>query len=345
MVEIDGRYGEGGGQIVRTSLALSSILNVPVHVTDIRANRKKAGLKPQHVTCVRALGTLTDAEVTGAELDSMELYFKPRTHRSGDFSFNVADVKSSAGSVTLILQALLPPLLFSPDTSNVSIRGGTHVEWSPSVHYIMHVFLPTLRRMGAHVRLSLDRWGWYPKGKGSVTVGVEPLQEIQSIRLENRSDLKGVRGFSISSKLPMRVTKRIRRKADSLLSQAGYDAHIRMLDTPASCPGVIFFLWAEFEESWAGFSSLGRRGRPAEDVAEDAVRQFFEFVQTEAAIDEHLADQLIIYLALAKGLSSFSTSRITQHLLTSIWVVEQFLPVKFEVEGEEGEVGKVTRIE
>lgn len=344
MVEIDGRYGEGGGQIVRTSLALSSILKVPIRVINIRANRKKPGLKPQHVTCVKAMTTLTDAEVEGGELDSMELVFRPKTHRSGEFSFNVAEVKSSAGSVTLILQALLPPLLFSPERSKVSLRGGTHVEWSPPAHYIMYVFLPMLEKMGAQVQLSLNRWGWYPRGKGSVTLDVKPFHEIRPIHMDNQTDLKAVRGLSVSSKLPMGITKRIRRRADHLLSEAGHDAHIRMLDTPASCAGVIFFLWSEFEESWAGFSSLGRRGRPAEVVAEDAVNQFLEFLNTKTAVDKHMADQLIIYMALAKGLSSFTTSCITQHLVTSIWVVEQFLPVKFEVEGEEGEVGRVQRV-
>lgn len=345
MVELDGTYGEGGGQIVRTGLALSSILKVPVHVTNIRANRKKPGLKPQHVTCVQALTAITDARVEGGEIDSMNLIFEPKKNRSGEFSFNVAHVKSSAGSVTLILQALLPPLLFGPEKSQVSIRGGTHVEWSPPVHYIMNVFLPTLHRMGANVNLSLDRWGWYPKGKGAVTVSVDPLQELTPIHLDRRGDLKAIRGRSVSSKLPMGISKRQRRQADLLLREAGYDSHIKMLDTPAACAGTIFFLWVEFEKSWAGFSTLGRRGRPPEEVAENTVRKFLEFVDTGSAIDEYLADQLIIYMALAKGPSSFTTSRITQHLLTCIWVVEQFLPVKFEVEGNEGEVGKVVRID
>ena len=344
MVEIDGQYGEGGGQIVRTSLALSSILKEPVHITNIRANRKKPGLKPQHVTCVKALAAITDAEVKGGELDSTDLIFEPKMHRSGEFSFNVADVKSSAGSVTLILQALLPPLLFGPEKSQVSIRGGTHVEWSPPAHYIMNVFLPTLHKMGANVKLSLNRFGWYPKGKGSVTLVVEPLHELHPIQCKDRRDLKSLQGLSVSSKLPMGVAKRLRRKADSLLREAGYDALIKMFDTPASCTGAGLLLWAEFEESWAGFSALGRRGRPAETVAEDAVQQFFDFMKTGAAVDEHLADQLIIYLALAQGVSSFTTSRITQHLLTCAWVVEQFLPVKFEVEGEEGEAGSVNRL-
>ncbi|MFQ6092032.1 MAG: RNA 3'-terminal phosphate cyclase [bacterium] len=345
MVELDGKYGEGGGQIVRTALALSSILKVPVRVSNIRANRKKPGLKPQHVTCVQALTAITDAVVEGAKVNSMELVFEPRTHRSGVFSFNVGDVKSSAGSVTLILQALLPALLFGSEKSHVTIRGGTHVEWSPPAHYIMHVFLPTLRRMGANVNLSLDRWGWYPKGKGEVTVDVEPLQELTPIHLDRRGDPKAIRGLSVSSKLPMTVPKRQRRRADLLLREAGYDSHIKMLDAPASCAGTIFFLWIEFEESWVGFNTLGRRGRPAEEVAESTVRQFLEFMDTGSAIDEHLADQLVIYMALAKGPSSFTTSRITQHLLTCIWVVEQFLPVKFQVEGNEGEVGRVTKID
>ena len=344
MIEIDGKYGEGGGQIVRTSLALSSILGIPVRIDDIRGNRKKPGLKPQHVTCVKALSLITQAAVQGAELESSELTFEPKTHQSGVFSFNVADIRASAGSVTLILQALLPPLLFGSGNSQVTIRGGTHVEWSPTVHYMMNVFVPMLNAMGTNVRVTINRWGWYPRGKGSVTMDVEPVQELHSIDLVERGALQAIRGISVSSKLPMGVTKRMRRKADGLLRDAGYDAHIRMFDTPAACAGAIFFLWIEFEKTWTGFSALGRRGRPAEEVAKDAVGQFFDFMQTDSAIDGHLADQLVIYMALAKGLSSFTTSSISQHLLTCIWVVEQFLPVKFEVEGSEGEKGKVTRV-
>ena len=344
MVELDGAYGEGGGQILRTGLALSSILKVPARVVNIRANRKNPGLKPQHVTCVRALATLSDAAVDGAEINSMEVVFEPKELRSGEFSFNVADMKASAGSVTLILQALLPPLLFGPGKSRVTIRGGTHVEWSPPVHYILHVFLPAVQKMGVHVRMTLNRWGWYPKGKGAVAIDVEPLQELTPVHLEERGDLKALRGLSVSSKLPMMISKRQRRRGDQLLREAGYDAQIRMFETAAACPGAVFFLWAEFDDSWAGFSTLGRRGRPAEEVAGNTVQKFLDFMNTAAAIDEYLADQLIIYTALAQGLSSFTTSRITQHLLTCIWVVEQFLPVQFQVEGEEGEAGKVTRI-
>ncbi|UCE17414.1 MAG: RNA 3'-phosphate cyclase [Gemmatimonadota bacterium] len=344
MVELDGAYGEGGGQILRTGLALASILKVPVRVVNIRANRKNPGLKPQHVMCVQALAALTNASVVGGKINSMEVVFEPKTLRSGEFSFNVADLKSSAGSVTLILQALLPPLLYGPERSRVMIRGGTHVEWSPPVHYLLHVFLPTVLKMGAHGSMNLTRWGWYPKGKGTVTIDVEPLQELIPVHLEQRGALEALRGLSVSSKLPMMISKRQRRKGDQLLREAGYDAQIRMFETPASCPGTIFFLWAEFENSRAGFSTLGRRGRPAEEVAGSTVRQFLEFMDSGAAVDEHLADQLVIYMALAQGQSSIVTSRITQHLLTCIWVVEQFLPVKFEVEGSEGEGGKVTRI-
>ena len=345
MIELDGAYGEGGGQILRTGLALSSILKVPVRIVNIRARRKNPGLKPQHVTCVQALSTFTDATVVGAEINSMEVLFEPKELRSGEFSFNVADLKSSAGSVTLILQALLSPLLYGPGRSRIVIRGGTHVEWSPPVHYLLHVFLPTVQRMGVHANLTLNRWGWYPKGKGAVTVDVEPLQKLTPIHLEERGELKALRGLSVSSKLPMTISKRQRRHADQLLHDAGYDSQIRMFETPASCPGTIFFLWAEFDESLAGFSTLGRRGRPAEEVAGSTVRQFLEFMNSSSAIDEHLADQLIIYMALAQGPSSFITSRITQHLLTCIWVVEQFLPVKFQIDGAEGEGGKVMRVD
>ncbi len=174
MLNLDGSYGEGGGQILRTSLSFSALLGAPVKIERIRAGRPKPGLRPQHLTAVRALARITGAEVAGAELHSQELTFKPRAPKPGHYLFDVAEKSGSAGSVTLIAQTLLPPLLQGGRPSTLILKGGTHVPWSPTAHYLIHVFIPALARLGAPVTMTLERWGWYPRGGGEVRLSLAP---------------------------------------------------------------------------------------------------------------------------------------------------------------------------
>ena len=178
MLHLDGSYGEGGGQLVRTSLSLAALLGEPVKITDIRAGRAKPGLRPQHLTGVEALARITRAEVEGATLGSREVIFKPRTIQAGSYFFDVAEKTGSAGAVTLVAQALLPPLLAAREPTSLTIRGGTHVPWSPSAHYLIQVFLPALAELGAEVSLTLSRWGWYPRGGGEVGLRVLPRMKL-----------------------------------------------------------------------------------------------------------------------------------------------------------------------
>lgn len=329
--------------MLRTSLALSSILGVPVRIDRIRAGRKNPGLQPQHLSCVHALLQITAGEASGAELHSTCLTFHPNTRQPGKYTFDVAQIRPSAGSVTLMVQAILPLLVLADAPSEVVLRGGTHVEWSPPYHYLEAVFLPTVQCMGVKARMELNRWGWYPKGGGEMVLQVKPVDRLRPIKLEDRGNLRALKGISGLSNLKTSIAERQKRQAEQILHRAGYDPQIDIVHRPSEGQGTLFFLWSEFEGSRAGFSSLGRPGKRAEEVAEEACREFLEFVKTPGAIEGHLADQLIVYMALAPGTSSFTTSRITQHLLTNIWVVEQFLPVKFTVEGEEGSPGKVIK--
>jgi RNA 3'-phosphate cyclase len=337
LIQIDGSYGEGGGQILRTALAFSGIFKKALRVHHIRAGRKNPGLQPQHLAAVDALAKVTGARVEGIRIGSDSLTFIPERIVPGDYRFDV----KTAGSVTLMLQALMLPLCFASGTTRLTLIGGTHVPWSPPFHYLQDVFLPTLRSMGIDVEATLERWGWYPKGGGILHLEIKPVKELKPLSLVNRGRLKKIRGISATSHLPRHVGER---QKDEALRRIGkefnMDAEMRILcEVPANGPGSFFFLVAESEGAVAGFSSLGERGKKAEDVAKEAVDSLKDYVESEGCIDPYLADQLVPFLCLVKGNSSFTTTRTTEHLLANLWVVQHFLDTKIATSGEKGRMG------
>lgn len=340
-LEIDGSKGEGGGQILRSGLAMSAVLGRPIRMKNIRAGRSKPGLQAQHLTCVNSLAEITDADVKGAVLGSQELTFVPHTLRPGRYKFDVARVRPSAGSISLVFQAIALPLAFAGDTSKVALLGGTHVSWSPPVHYLQMVYLPCIAQMGLRADIQLKRWGWYPKGGGEAVAEIHPAK-LRGIDLSEPGEKKGIKGISAVSNLPMSIAQRQRDRALRILRSQGMAATFEMVNAPSRGQGTVVFLLAESEKSLAGFTSLGARGKRAEKVAEEACKECMDFLKTGGAVEEHLADQLVPLMALAEGPSCFTTSRISLHLLTNIWVAEQFLPVKFQVDGEEGQPGRIS---
>lgn len=345
MLVIDGSYGEGGGQVLRTCLALSAITGQAVHIEKIRAGRRKPGLAPQHLAGVRAIARVCNAQVEGDRLDSQDLTFAPGSApQAGTYTFDVAQAAKggSAGAVSLIFQTVLLPLAVAEGPSQLTLRGGTHVAWSPPFDYLKRVYLPTLARLGVRAKVHIEKWGWYPVGGGEVQATVEghgTANRLQGLDLRQRAGLLRVRGLSASSNLPKHIRTRQEGAALQALRSNGLNARLDVLDAPAKGQGTIVFLWAEFENVVAGFTSLGERGKPAERVAEEAVEGLLDYLHGDAALDRHLADQLLLPMALATGPSQFTTEAVTQHLLTNAWVINQFLPGRVRVEGVEGQPG------
>jgi RNA 3'-terminal phosphate cyclase (ATP) len=339
LIEIDGSYGEGGGQILRSALALSAILGKPFTIHHVRSKRKNPGLQAQHLEAVKAIAQITEAQTEGVQFGSQKITFNPQKILPGEYHFEVR----TAGSVTLLLQAVLLPLCFSKGISTVTLIGGTHVPWSPTFHYLSEVLLATLQRMGVSAEATIEKWGFYPKGGGRIQLTINPLHVLRPISLVDRGSLKRFRGISAISNLPRHVADRQKEQAlKRIQRELKTDGEITVLyDVPSNGPGSFLFMLVEYENVIAGFSSIGVRGKPAEKVADEAVDSLKDYIESDGCIDPHLADQVVPFMALAKGNSSFTTNRITEHLLTNLWVIRHFLDVAISREGEKGEKGRV----
>jgi RNA 3'-terminal phosphate cyclase (ATP) len=342
MIEIDGSHGEGGGQILRTSLAIAALLGQEIEIVNIRANRRKPGLRPQHLCACRAAAAITGGTLQGAELGSSRLRFCPGLTRAGSYRFDVSEAAPSAGSTGMIFQTVLPPLAFAEKSSRLTLLGGTHTPWSPPVHYLGEVFLPALSSMGLRADIDLQRWGWYPRGGGAVQARVEPVSSLAGCDFTRRGPLLSVEGLSVVARLPLSIAERQGRRAVERLRGEGISAAVEVAEVPSRGPGTFIMLVARFQNIVVGFSALGKRGWPAEAVADEAVDALLTHLRSPGAVDPHLADQLVLYMALARGPSLMTTSSISAHLLTNLWVVERFVPGRVTVQGQEGQVGGIS---
>jgi len=317
MLEIDGATLEGGGQMLRSACALSCLLSMPFRMSNIRAGRPKPGLQAQHLAGVLALSKICNAKTAGAELSSTSLSFSPGSVSSGDFSFDVG----TAGAVALVAQTLLPVLLFAPAPSTIVLHGGTHVPFAPTFNYFSQVLLHSLQLMGVHASATLSRYGWYPKGGGEIVLLVHPCKKLQPLNLLGQTHVTSLAGLSCASNLPPHVTAR---QADAARAAFPH-AEIKTDLAPAASPGSAITLWARFEGGLCmGASSLGKPGKPAELVGTEAALALQAELASGAAVDRHLADQLMVFMALAAGASSIRTSEITQHARTNAWLIEKF---------------------
>jgi len=340
MIEIDGSVGEGGGEVLRSALSLSCLTGKGFRIVDIRKNRQKPGLMRQHLVAVQSAARISAAEVAGDTLGSSQLSFLPGAVRSGDYSFDIG----TAGSATLVLQTVIPPLLAAHGKSTITVAGGTHVPFSPSWNYFSEVFWPAITRLGVRGELSLGSCGFYPKGGGRISCRVHPLAVPSALSLTERGRLLRVTGTAAVGNLPLSIAERELRSAVSLLEkELGRDVPIdpETKELRVFGQGTFIFLRGEYEHAVAGFTALGERGKPAERVGEEAALEFLEHHRTGMPVDPHLADQLVLYLARAEAPSVFATSRITTHLETNLLVAGYFLDVTTGITGEMGGPGTV----
>lgn len=328
MIEIDGSYGEGGGQIVRTAVALSAVTGLPTHIKNIRSNRPNPGLSAQHLKAIETLKRITDAEVHGLELRSTELTFIPSEIKSGFYKVNIG----TAGSISLLLQCVMPIAVHNLKSHlQLQITGGTDVAWSPPIDYLRFVTLNALCYMGYNCNIELLKRGYYPKGGGEVKVTLEP-SKLNCVDFKKEGeDCNIIKGISHCSGLPEHVATRQANSAEKLLKSKGYKAKIDIECSDYFFTGSGITLWCGYK----GGSALGKKGLKAEKVGGSAAKQILEELKSGARVDEHLSDQLIPYLALANG-GAFTTRVLSPHTKTNIWVVEQFLDVKFNIEKVNG---------
>ena len=337
MIEIDGSMGEGGGQVLRSALSLSILTSQPFHLANIRARRSRPGLMPQHLVSVEAAARICGASVTGATPGSSQLTFSPGPLQAGRYRLEI----KTAGAATLVLQTIFLPLSLAGSASSVTITGGTHVPWSPCFNYLEEQWLPYLTEIGFHARLELQQAGFYPQGGGQIKATIQSTGAIQPLEVISRGQLVRIRGYSAVANLNPEIAQRQKLQALSRLEPICRDTKIQTIDLPARSKGTFLLLTAEFERSRACYFALGEQGKRAERVADEAVDALQAFLGTDGAIDQHLADQLLLPLALASGPSTLRTSQVTGHLLTQADIVRIFLPARVAVQGEVGEPGTV----
>ena len=341
MLRIDGSQGEGGGQVLRTSLSLSALTGRPFRIENIRANRSRPGLRPQHLTAVRAVAALCGAELVGDGIGETVLEFRPTARPAGGFyEVDVTEASpggQSAGAVTLIFEAMLWPLLFAEEPTHLMLKGGTFVPFSPSYHYLAEAVGPAFARFGVEFSTELRKWGWMTGGGGIVEAAITPVKSLQGVRFEPVTD-DTVRGVAAVTNLPSHIPHRMARRAHNLIEQMGLKAAVSAVRENGVGPGAGIILW----RTQAGFSSLGRRGLPADKVAEAAVADLAAFLDNGTAVDKYLADQLLIPMALAQGQSSLTTDHLTRHTLTNSALLRQWLDVSIRIDGELGETAEIT---
>lgn len=343
-VKLDGRHGEGGGQLLRTALSLSAITGRPVELKNIRAGRDRPGMAPQHLTAVDAAAAICGASVEGDRPRSTDLRFAPgHPPRAGDYRFDVADraANGSAGSASLVLQTVLVPLAFARGSSKLHVSGGTHVAWSPPFHYLKDVYGAVLVRLGYEVEFVLHRWGFYPAGGGRIGASIQgrgPGWQPGGAALTDRGPLDRVSGFSAVGNLPHHVLERQRSQARDRLRERGFDPCIERRAPFSRGPGSVLYLRAGYPVTPAGFTGVGRQGKPAESVANEAVDHFLAHHDGACPVDPHLADQLLLPLAAGPSASVYRTRRITDHLRTNAHVVRRMTGREVHVQEATGTV-------
>ncbi|MFQ3593937.1 MAG: RNA 3'-terminal phosphate cyclase [Gemmataceae bacterium] len=337
-IELDGSAGEGGGQILRSALTLSLLTGQAFHLRNLRANRPKPGLQPQHLMSVRAAQRLGSAHVIGATLHSRDLIFEPGPVCSGQFTFEIG----TAGATGLVLHTIYLPLaLRGSGPSQVTIRGGTHVRTSPAFPFLNHTWRPLLGQLGLNMSLKLVRPGFYPRGGGSLLATIPVVNSLPGIRWEQRGPLDSVEVVAAVAGLDRGIARRMARRLGNQLGKLDLNVTIRD-EQWDNGPGCVVFALLETTPAPVTVVAVGEPGKPAESVADEAFAEILRYVDSGAALDPHSADQVLLPLALATSPSVYRVAEVTRHLTTNAEVVQRFVRSTIRIEGKEGQPGTVT---
>lgn len=366
MIQLDGSLGEGGGALVRVALALSALTGKEFKVTKIRANRPEPGLKAQHLEAIKALKQICQAETNEIKIGTTELYFKPRKIKKGIYEIDIG----TAGSITLALQALILPCMFASGKITLKIKGGTCGKWQASVDYLQNILLPEIQRFAEKIELKILKRGYYPKGGGEISLEISPKfklgsyssfseflndlsQRTAKIKLVEQGKLEQIKGvINISQELAEKnVAERIQNSATTVLKNLKAPVNIRVDYANSLSIGGEILLWALFSQNnrmdfdnpvILGGDALVEKNKSSEEIGKEAAEELIAEIDSGSAVDKHLADQLISFMALLPD-SEIRCSQITEHARTNIYVAEHFLPIKFEIAGKNLKVSSVEK--
>ncbi len=327
MILVDGSQGEGGGQILRTAIGLSAVTGKPVKIFNIRKGRPNPGLQAQHLVGIKAVSEICEGKLRGAELGSTEVEFTPGKIKGGEYIFDVG----TAGAVTLVLQSVVIPAIHANKEISFEITGGTHVNWSPSFDYFQHIFCGWMKTLGIQIEAEILKYGFYPKGGGKVKVKIIP-GSLKNLQLTDRGDYLRTDIFSVASKdlQKNKVVERQVQGAEKILkTENQVSSYVDSFST-----GTSVHMHSHYKNNWCmlGSSVIGEKNKPAEKVGEEAAALLKKQMDSGATVDEYMSDQILPFLALAKGKSEFITSELTKHAETNIWVIKKFLDVEFKVD-------------
>jgi RNA 3'-terminal phosphate cyclase (ATP) len=326
MIVIDGSRGEGGGQILRSSLALSLVTGQPFQIVKVRVARARPGLRPQHLTAVRAAAAIGGARIEGDHIGSQSLLFAPRTVKAGRYHFAVG----TAGSCTLVLQTVLPSLLTAGSSSEIVLEGGTHNPNAPPFEFLERTFLPLIGRMGPKITATLQRPGFYPAGGGRFMISIEPASRLERIDIPERGNILNCSARAVVARLPREIAERELKVVRDRLNWSEKCCSVEEAAS-SSGPGNVLCIEIRSEHITEVFTGFGERGVRAEHVAGETVREVEEYLAAEVPVGRYLADQLLLPMAQAGG-GSFRTLAPTRHATTSVGIIRQFLPVEIAMQ-------------
>ncbi len=326
MIIIDG--SEGGGQILRTAIGLAAIVRKPIKVINIRKARSNPGLRAQHLEGIMTLAKICNAKVKGARIGSMEIEFIPGEIEAREVEARI----STAGSIALLFQSIQLAACFANDIVTVKVKGGaTAGKWAPTIDYVKNVFLPIVKKMGYRADVEVIREGFYPKGGAEVIFKIYPVKKLKPIELLNRGKVLEIRGRSVAANLPSHIPERQARSAEEFLKSKGFERiEISRENVKALCPGTCITLYAICENTILGSDNIGEKGVPAEEVGKKAAEDLYKSISSNAALDKHMSDQILTFMAVADGISRISIEEFTKHCETNIKTIEKILGVKFK---------------